>query len=171
MSTRGSENVTESGSDFFSVEPELAGVTRSGTKRLIPPDSDSEEPSADSLTASLPDNQGVGTSPPADSLENALPGPAEWAASHGLAGTQVAGGSGRPQDEDVVQSFGTSESATSDIMSESTEVIDKVDSDSPPNMADDNEVVIVEESPTHFDAPKDYRGWKVYSNCCQSSIF
>ena len=64
MSTRGSENVTDSGSDFFSVEPEIAGVSRSGKKRLIPPES--EEPSADSLTVNLPGNQGVGTSPPAD---------------------------------------------------------------------------------------------------------
>ena len=37
-------------------------------------------------------------------------------------------------------------------MSEISEVSDKVDSDSPPNMGDDdNEVIIVEESPTHFD--------------------
>ena len=123
MSARGSENVTESGSDFFSVEPELAGVSRSGKKRLVPPES--EEPSADSLTVNLPGNQGVGTRPPADSLENLLPGPAELAASNGLAGTQVVGGSGQLQDKEVAQSIETSESATSNIMSETTEVSDK----------------------------------------------
>ena len=112
MSTRGSENAMESGSDFFSVEPEKAGVTRSDKKRLIPPDSDSEEPSAASLTANLPGNQGVGTSPPAESLENLLPGPAGMSASNGLEGTQVAGGSGRLQETEVVQSIETRESVT-----------------------------------------------------------
>ena len=68
-SARGSENVTESGSDFFSVAPELAGLTRSGKKRLLPP----EEPSADSLTVNLPGNQGVaGTRQSADSLNSMI---------------------------------------------------------------------------------------------------
>ena len=95
MSARGSENTTEeSGSNFFSVEPAVeAGVNRSGKKRLIPPDSDSEEPSAASLTSNLPGNQAVGTSPPAESLANLLPGPAGMSASNELEGTQVAGGS------------------------------------------------------------------------------
>ena len=113
-SARGSENVTESGSDFFSVEPELAGVSRSGKKRLLPPEP--EEPSADSFTVNLPGNQGVaGTRQSADSLENFVPGPAEagrlntagstvQTASIGL-GTQVAEGSGQLQDKEVVQSF------------------------------------------------------------------
>ena len=89
----------------------------------------------------------MGTRPPADSLENLLPGPAGLSASNGLEGTQVAGGSGRLQETEVVQSIETRESVTSDTMSEVSEVSDKVDSDSPPNMGDDNEVVIVEESP------------------------
>ena len=46
-------------------------------------------------------------------------------ASIGL-GTQVAEGSGQLQDKEVVQSIETSESARSDIMSESTEGSDKV---------------------------------------------
>ena len=153
MSARGSENTTESGSNFFSVEPEKAGVTRSGKKRLIPPDSDSEEPSAASLTSNLPGNQAVGTSPPAESLANLLPGPAGMSASNELEGTQVAGGSDRLQETEVVQSTEARESVTSDPMSEVSEVSDKVDSDTPPTMGDsDKEVVIVEESPTHFDA-------------------
>ena len=52
-SARGSAVVTESGSNLFSVAPELAGLTRSGKKRLLPP----EEPSADILTVHLPDKQ------------------------------------------------------------------------------------------------------------------
>ena len=147
MSARGSENTTESGSDFFSVEPEKAGVTRSGKKRLIPPDSDSEEPSAASLTANLPGNQGVGTSPPAESLENLLPGPAGMSASNELEGRQVAGGSDSLQQTEVVHSDETRESVTSDPGSE------KIESDTPSNMGDSDkdDVQIVEESPTNFD--------------------
>ena len=139
-SARGSENVTESGSDFFSVEPELTGVSRSGKKRLLPPEP--EEPSADSLTVYLPGNQGVaGTRQSADSLENLVPGPAEagrpntagsteQSASNGLARTQVAEGGGQLRDTEVAQSIETSESTTSDIgdiMSETSEVSDKVE--------------------------------------------
>ena len=70
-SARGSAVVTESGSNLFSVAPELAGLTRSGKKRLLPP----EEPSADILTVNLPGNQSIaGTGQPADSLENLVPG-------------------------------------------------------------------------------------------------
>ena len=99
----------------------------------------------------------MGTRPPADSLENLLPGPAELAASNGLAGTQVVGGSGQLQDKEVAQSIETSESATSDIMSETSEVSDKLDNESPPNLGDealDDDVIIVEASPTHFDPSK-----------------
>ena len=78
MSARASENVTESGSNIFSVDPGLAGVTRSGTKRLIPPDSDAEEPPAYSFIAGLPDNQGVGTSPPAKKFRKLATWPS-WA--------------------------------------------------------------------------------------------
>ena len=166
-SARGSENVTESGSDFFSVEPELAGVSRSGKKRLLPPEP--EEPSADSLTVNLPGNQGVaGTRQSADSLENLVPGPAEagrpntagsteQSASNGLARTQVAEGGGQLQDKEVAQSIETSESVTSDIMSETSEVSDKLDNESPPNLGDealDDDVIIVEASPTHFNPDK-----------------
>ena len=164
-SARGSENVTESGSDFFSVAPELAGLTRSGKKRLLPP----EEPSADSLTVNLPGNQGVaGTGQSADSLENFVPGPAEagrlntagsteQSASNGLAGTQVAEGGGQLQDKEVAQSIETSESERSDIMSETSEVSDKLDNESPPNLGDealDDDVIIVEASPTQFNPDK-----------------
>ena len=165
-SARGSENVTESGSDFFSVEPELAGVSRSGKKRLLPPEP--EEPSADSLTVNLPGNQGVaGTRQSADSLENFVPGPAEagrlntagsteQSASNGLAGTQVAEGGGQLQDKEVAQSIETSESERSD-MSETSEASDKLDNENPPNLGDealDDDVIIVEASPTQFNPNK-----------------
>ena len=95
----------------------------------------------------------MGTSPTQERLTNLLPGPAGMSASNGLEGTQVAGGSGRLQETEVVQSIETRESVTSNPMSEVSEVSDKVDSDTPPTMGDsDKEVVIVEESPTHFDA-------------------
>ena len=164
-SARGSENVTESGSDFFSVAPEFAGLTRSGKKRLLPP----EEPSADILTVNLPGNQSVaGTGQSADSLENIVPGPAEagqqgtagsteLSASNGLAGTQVAEGGGQHQDKEVVQSIETSESERSDIMSETSDVSDKLDTENPPNLGDevlDDDVVIVEASPTQFNPAK-----------------
>ena len=164
--TRGSENRPESGSDYFAVEPDLAGVSRSGKKRLVPPEP--EELAADGLTVNLPGNQCVtGTRQSADCQENFVPAPAEagrldtagsteQTASIGL-GTQVAEGSGQLQDKEVVQSIETSESARSDIMSESTEGSDKVDEENPPNLGDEdleNEVIIVEASPTHFDASK-----------------
>ena len=151
MSARGSENTTESGSNFSSVEPVVeAGVKRSGKKRLIPPDSGSEEPSAASLASNLPGNQAVGTSPPAESLANLLPGIAGMSASNELEGRQVAGGSDSLQQTEVVQSDETRESVTSDPGS------DKIDSDTPPNMGDSDkdEVQIVKESPTYFDANK-----------------
>ena len=106
-SARGSAVVTESGSNFFSVAPELAGLTRSGKKRLLQP----EEPTADILTVNLPGNQSIaGTGQSADSLENLVPGPTgagpqgtagstELSASNGLAGKQVAEGSGQHQDK------------------------------------------------------------------------
>ena len=133
-SARGAELVTESGSNFFSVSPELAGLTRSGKKRLLPP----EEPSADTLTVNLPGNQSItGTGQSADNLEKLVPGPTgagtagstDLSASNGLAGTQVAEGSGQHQDKEVVQSIETRESVTSDTMSDVSEVSDKVDSD------------------------------------------
>ena len=109
MSARGSENTTEeSGSNFFSVELVVeAGVNRSGKKRLVPLESGSEEPPADSRAANLPGNQAVGTSLPAESLANLLPGPAGMSASNELEGTQVAGGSDRLQETEVVQSTET----------------------------------------------------------------
>ena len=63
--------VPEPGSNVFSVIPELAGLTRSGKKRLLPP----EESTADTQTIHLPDRQGVtGTINSADSQDNLVPG-------------------------------------------------------------------------------------------------
>ena len=76
-------------------------------------------------------------------LENLLPGPAELSASNGLAGTQVVEGSGQLQDKEVAQSIETSESATSDIrdiMIETSEVSDKLDNESSPNLG--NEAIL-----------------------------
>ena len=69
-SARGSA-VPEPGSKVFSVVPELAGLTRSGKKRLLPP----EESSADIQTVHLPDKQGeAGAVTSADSRDNLVPG-------------------------------------------------------------------------------------------------
>ena len=159
-SARGSENVTESGSDFFSVALGLAGITRSGKKRLVPP----EEPSAEILTVNLPGNQGVvGTGQSADSLENFVPGPAEAGRPDTAGSTEqsasngLAEGGGQLQDKEVAQSIETSESERSDIMSETSEVSDKLDNESPPNLGDealDDDVIIVEASPTQFNPDK-----------------
>ena len=152
--TRGSENRPEPGSDYFTVEPDLAGVSRSGKKRLVPPES--EELAAESLT-NLPGNQS------ADCQENFVP------ALAGVSGlntagstasrlvTQVAGGSGQLRDKEVVQLVGTSESDRSDSMSETTEDNEKLDDAPPPSVGEDDletEVIVVEASPTHFDASK-----------------
>ena len=130
MATRGSENTTEeSGSNLFSGELVVeAGVNRSGKKRLVPLESGSEEPPADSRAANLPGNQAVGTSLPAESLANLLPGPAGMSASNELEGRQVAGGSDSLQQTEVVHSDEARESVTSDPGSE------KLESDTPPNM-------------------------------------
>ena len=55
-SARGSV-VPEPGSSVFSVVPELAGLTRSGKKRLLPPEEVVDSPTADIQTVPLPDEQ------------------------------------------------------------------------------------------------------------------
>ena len=136
-SARGSV-VPEPGSNVFSVVPELAGLTRSGKKHLLPP----EESTADIQTVHLPDKQGeAGEVSSADSRDNLVPGQTgagwqetagsttEQSASEdhsGLADTQVAegGGQGRHQNKEVVHSVDTSESERSDNMSEMSETSD-----------------------------------------------
>ena len=86
-------------SNLFSGELVVeAGVNRSGKKRLVPLESGSEEPPADSRAANLPGNQAVGASVLAESLANLLSGPAGMSASNELEGRQVAGGSDRLQE-------------------------------------------------------------------------
>ena len=115
--TRGSVIRPEQGSDYFTVEPDLAGVHRSGKKRLVPPES--EELAAESLT-NLPGNQS------ADCQENFVPalvGAGRLDTAGSTASrlvTQVAGGSGQLRDKEVVQLVGRSESDRSDSMSETT---------------------------------------------------
>ena len=98
----------------------------------------------------MPGNQAVGTSPPAESLANLLPGPADMSASNELEGRQVAGGSDSLQQPEVVQSDEARESVTSDPGSE------KLEGDTPGNMGDSDkdDIQIVEESPTSFDVNK-----------------
>ena len=132
-SARGSAVVTEPGSNVFSVVPELAGLTRSGKKCLLPP----EESSADIQTVHLPDKQSeAGTVASADSRDDLVPGQTgagrqetagstEQSASSGLADTQVAEGGGQHhQNKEVVHSVDTSESERSDNMSEMSETSD-----------------------------------------------
>ena len=89
----------------------------------------------------------MGTSPPAESLANLLPGPAGMSASNELEGRQVAGESDSLQQTEVAHSDEARESVTSDPGSE------KIESDTPSNMGDSDkdDVQIVEESPTNFD--------------------
>ena len=73
-SARGSV-VPEPGSSVFSVVPELARLTRSGKKRLLPPEEVVESPTADIQTISLPDKQvEAGAVNSADNLDNLVPG-------------------------------------------------------------------------------------------------
>ena len=62
--TRGPVIRPESGSDYFAVEPDLAGVSRSGKKRLVTPES--ERLATESLN-NLPGNQS------ADCQESSVP--------------------------------------------------------------------------------------------------
>ena len=164
MSARFSENTTESGSNVSSVEPVIeAGVNRSGKKRLVPLDnSGSEAPPAASRVSNLPGNQAVrAASPPAESLANLLPGPADMSASNEVEGSQVAGGSSSLQQTEVAQSDQERESVTSDPD------IEKSDSETPSKMGDNDkdEVLIVEESPTHLDVnhlPRTISIWLKY---------
>ena len=65
----------ESGREGSATEPVIiAGVNRSGKKRLVPlDDSGSEAPPAAGFTADLLGNQVVGISPTQDRLTNLLP--------------------------------------------------------------------------------------------------
>ena len=150
---------TESGSgDYFLVLPDLAGIHRSGKTRLVAPES--QGLAAENLNT-LPGSQ------PADCQENSLP------AQAGLSGlntagsatsrlvAQVAGGSDQLRDREVVQLVGNSESDRSDRMpvvtSETVENSEKLDDPNPPSVGEDDlepEVVVVEASPTQFDATK-----------------
>ena len=125
-SARGSV-VPEPGSGVFRVVPELAGLTRSGKKRLLPPEDVVESQTADIQTVSLPDKQvEAGAVNSADNLDNLGPGQtgagrqgtagstAEQSASKeqtGLADTQGEEGDGqdRHQNKEAVHSVGDSE--------------------------------------------------------------
>ena len=178
MASIRSAAVPEPGSNVFSVIPELAGLTRSGKKRLLPP----EESTADTQTIHLPDRQGVtGTISSADSQDNLVPGETgagrqetagsiiEQSASKeqsGLADTQVEeeGGQGRHQSKEVVQSgvhsVSSSESEGSDNMSETSDMSEQeklanAASDVREEIVDDDdEVLVVEASPTLFNPAK-----------------
>ena len=126
---------TESGRNGSAIEPVIqAGVNRSGKKRLVPlDDSGSEAPTAESRVYNLPGNQAVGAaSPPADSLTNLLPGPADMSASNEREGSQVAGGSSSLQQTEVAHSDQERESVTSDPD------IEKSNSETPSKMGDND---------------------------------
>ena len=75
--TRGSV-VPEPGNSVFSVVPELAGLTRSGKKCLLPAEEVVESLTADIQTASLPDKQvEAGGVSSADNLDSLVPGQTE----------------------------------------------------------------------------------------------
>ena len=140
MATARGSVVPEPSNSVFSVVPELAGLTRSGKKRLLPAKEVVESLTADIQTASLPDKQveagGVNS---ADNLDNLVPGQtgagrqgtagstAEQSASKeqsGLADTQgeEGDGQGRHQNKEVVHSVGDSETERSDDMSETSDL-------------------------------------------------
>ena len=124
MATVRGSAVPEPGNNVFSVVTELAGLTRSGKKRLLPPEEFLESLTADIQTAPLPDKQvEAGEESSADALDSLVPGqtevgrqgtaacPAEQSASKeqvGLADTQEepGGGQSRHQDKEGVHSVG-----------------------------------------------------------------
>ena len=119
----------EPGSNVFSVIPELVGLTRSGKKRLLPP----EESTTDTQTIHLPDRQGVtGTISSDDSQDNLVPGET-GAGRQETAGSIIEqsaskeqSGLADTQNKEVVQSgvhsVSSSESERSDNMSETSEM-------------------------------------------------
>ena len=128
MATARGSAVPEPSNSVFSVVPELAGLNRSGKKRLLPAEEVVESLTADIQTASLPDKEQVeaGGVSSADNLDSLVPGqtgagrqgtaasPAEQSASKeqtGLADTQEepGGGQSRHQNKEGVHSVGDSE--------------------------------------------------------------
>ena len=140
MASFRSAAVPEPGSNVFSVVPELAGLTRSGKKRLLQPEEVADNSTADIQTVHLPDKQvEAGAVSSADSRDNLVPGQTgagrqgtagsttEQSASEeqsGLADTQVeeGDGQGRPQNKEVVHYVGDSETERSDDMSETCDI-------------------------------------------------
>ena len=145
----------ESGREGSATEPVIiAGVNRSGKKRLVPlDDSSSEAPTAESRVYNLPGNQPVRTaSPPVNSLTDLLPAPAGMSASNDeREGSQVAGGSDNSQQTEDIHSDQERDSVRSGLELDT----EKSDTENP-TMGDadkdKDDVVLVEESPTHYDA-------------------
>ena len=78
MATARGSVVPEPSNSVFSVVPELAGLTRSGKKRLLPVEEVVESLTADIQTASLPDKQvEAGGVSSADNLDSLVPGQTE----------------------------------------------------------------------------------------------
>ena len=143
---------TESGRNGSATEPVItAGVNRSGKKRLVPlDDSGSEAPTAESWVYNLPGNQAVGAaSPPADSLTDLLPGPADMSASNEREGSQVAGGSNSLQQTEGAHSDQERDSVTSvsDLDIEKSDTVNQ----SKMGDTDKDDVILIEESPTQYD--------------------
>ena len=75
MATARGSVVPEPSNSGFSVIPELAGLNRSGKKRLLPAEEVVENLTADIQTASLPDKQvEAGGVSSADNLDSLVPG-------------------------------------------------------------------------------------------------
>ena len=177
MATARGSVVPEPSNSGFSVIPELAGLTRSGKKRLLPAEEVVENLTADIQTASLPDKQvEAGRVSSADNLDSLVPGQteagrqgtaassAEESASKeqpGLTDTQEepGGGQSRHQNKEVVHSVGDSEIERSDMSNvtsdqDETAKIAAAAAEMGEGSIDPDEVMVIEPSPTQFNAAR-----------------
>ena len=176
MATARGSVVPEPSNSVFSVVPELAGLTRSGKKRLLPAEEVVESLTADIQTASLPDKQvEAGGVSSADNLDSLVPGQteagrqgtaassAEESASKeqpGLTDTQEepGGGQSRHQDKEGVHSVSDSETERSDMSSETSDLDEAAKVAAAADMGEKtiggDEVMVIEPSPTRFNTAR-----------------
>ena len=173
MATARGSVVPEPSNSGFSVIPELAGLNRSGKKRLLPAEEVVENLTADIQTASLPDKQvEAGGVSSADNLDSLVPGQteagrqgtaassAEVSASKeqpGLTDTQEEPGSGqsRHQNSEVVNSVSDSKTERSEMSSVTSDQdgaakIAAAAAEMKEEIIDPDEVIVIEPSPTQF---------------------